>query len=81
MDAREKFAIYDEMYNKSLEFSKRIRENFESKGLKVYSDFVAVENEEEKTYFCDIEVGGSPETYKRYRGKITESNLEKLATR
>lgn len=79
MTDREKYAIYNEMYEKSLEFSKKIREKFERKGLKVYSDYVSVSDEETKRYFCDIEIGGSPETYRRYRGVFTESFLEKLA--
>lgn len=79
MKTRETFEIYCEMYEKANDYSKRIREKFEKKGLKVYSDFVSVAEEETRTYFCDIEIGGSPETYKRYYGRISEKNLEKLA--
>jgi len=74
----DEFETYCDMYEKSLDFQKRIRDAFEKKGLKVYCSYVAVSEESTRTYFCDIEVGGSPETYKRYYGQISEKDLEKL---
>lgn len=46
--------------------------------FKVYTIYVVVGDEEEGTYFLDVEIGGSPETYKRWYGFYTEERIRKM---
>ena len=44
----------------------------------IYNVYVSVGDIEEKTYFCDIEIGGSPEKYNRWYGYYTIERLKKI---
>ena len=67
--------IYREMNDAIPELEKAITEYYETRGYVVYTVFLSVSNEANREYFCDIEVGGSPEKYKRIYGRKTQKTL------
>lgn len=78
MTDHEKYLVYREMFDVIPGYEERIRKYFESKDYTVYCVFLNVANEEERTYFADIEVGGSPEKYRRYYGVYSLNALERI---
>lgn len=77
MTYKEKYLIYQQMFEEAQELEKKIRAALELLGLTVYCVYIAVGKEEEKQFFTDIEYGGSPEKYRRYRGLYTKEQLTK----
>lgn len=69
------YETYREMYETSQKLEKAVRAYYEKKGYKVYSAYVSVGKEDERLYFVDIEVGGSPDLYKRIYGLKSEDAL------
>lgn len=70
-----KYEIYRTMCDTAYKLEKAIRDYYDKKGLKVYSAYVSVGSEEERMYFVDIEIGGSPTTYQRIYGLKSEDAL------
>lgn len=77
MTGREKYEIYTTMMMQAEILERAIRRYYEEREYTIYSVFLAVQNEEERTYFVDIEVGGSPEKYCRIYGEKTSEALRK----
>ena len=69
MTGREKYEIYTTMMMQAEILERAIRRYYEEREYTIYSVFLAVQNEEERTYFVDIEVGGSAEKNCRIRGE------------
>ena len=78
MTDRQKYDIYNDMYNKSFNYTKALTDKYEKSGYTVYTVFIAVSDELTRTYFVEIEIGGSPEKYKHIRKTMTETELIKL---
>lgn len=66
-----------EALKKAQYFEVEIRKALAKTSFKVYTIYVAV-GDEEGTYFLDVEIGGSPETYKRWYGFYTEERIRKM---
>lgn len=77
MTAYEKYQIYTAMYEQAKILENAIRRYYEERDYTIYCVYLAVANEEERTYFVDIEVGGSPEKYRRIYGEKTAEALRK----
>ena len=76
MTGHEKFQIYTAMYEQAKVLEKAIRRYYEERGYTIYCVYLAVADEEERTFFVDIEVGGSPEKYHRIYGEKTAEALK-----
>lgn len=72
------YEIYRQMTEMIPVYEQCIREYFEHQNYKVYCVFLSVSSEEDGTYFADIEVGGSPEKYRRYYGVYSLKALQKI---
>lgn len=77
MTRYEKYQIYTAMYEQARILESAIRRYYEEREYTVYCVYLAVADEEKKTYFVDIEVGGSPEKYHRIYGEKTADALRK----
>lgn len=75
MTAYEKYQIYTAMYKQAEVLEKAIRRYYEERDYTVYCVYLAVASEEERTFFVDIEVGGSSEKYHRIYGDKTADAL------
>lgn len=73
-----KYSLYQEAYKTAQYFEDEIRKVLAKKPVKVYNVYVAVGDEDEGTYFLDVEIGGSPETYKRWYGYYTAERIRKM---
>lgn len=73
MTHQEKYAVYNEMFKAIPELEKKVENHF--KDRTIYGIFFSVADEENRKYFVDIEVGGSPETYRRIYGTYTLAQL------
>ena len=69
---------YREAMKQAQFFENEIRKILALKSVKVYNVYVSVGDEREGTYFLDVEIGGSPETYKRWYGYYTEERIRKM---
>lgn len=78
MTDREKYNIYREMYNKTFIYTDDLVTKYSNLGYTVYTVFISVVDEETRSYFVEIEIGGSPEKYKHIRKTMTEAELLKL---
>ena len=78
MTDREKYNIYNEMYNKCFEYQDKLTGIYLERGYNVYCVYISVSDEETRSYFVDIEIGGSPEKYSHIRRTMTEEQLLKL---
>ena len=83
MTRLEKYKVYCEMTDAIPDLENRIRKALETSKVNytIYTVFLSVSSEEEGTYFCDIEYGGSPEKYKRIYGNYTREAIEKFIER
>lgn len=77
MTGREKYEVYREMTDEIPELEARIRQSLSERDYKIYSVFLAVADEENKLYFCDIEYGGSPEKYNRIYKNLSKETIVK----
>lgn len=75
MNRQEQYYKYCEMHEKAQQLTKEIEEELPKNYAKVYCVFICVADEEKELYNIDIEVGGSAETYHRWRGLYTEQKL------
>ena len=73
-----RYIDYSEALQKAQYFEDKIREALSKLTVKVYNVYVAVGDEEEGTFFLDVEIGGSPETYKRWYGFYSEERIRKM---
>jgi len=73
-----RYIDYCEALQKAQYFEDEIRKALAKTSFKVYTVYVAVGDEEGGTYFLDVEIGGSPETYKRWYGHYTEERIRKM---
>ena len=78
MTDREKYNTYSEMYDKTFTYTSDLVIKYSNLGYTVYTVFIAVADEETRSYFVEIEIGGSPEKYKHIRKTMTETELLKL---
>ena len=79
MTHKEKYNIYNEMMNDIPELENRIRQNLMESGYTIYTVFLAVQDEENRLYFCDIEYGnGTSEGYNRLYKNLSKEALEKF---
>lgn len=80
MTQKEKHNIYVKMFNNCDKIAKRILQQAEAKGHKIYNDRVDVFVGEEETekYFVDFEAKNRLGTYYRFRGNYTLGDLEAL---
>jgi len=77
MTREEKYQVYKAMMEMRGILEPRIRSYYEEQGYTVYCVYLSVADEETRTFFVDIEVGGSPEKYFRIYGKKTAEALRK----
>lgn len=73
-----RYIVYTEAFIKAQQLEDEIRKALAKTSFKVYSVYVAVGNEFEGTYLLDVEIGGSPEAYKRWYGFYTEERIRKI---
>ena len=79
MTHKEKYDIYTEMMNDIPELENRIRQSLMEREYTIYTVFLAVQDEENRLYFCDIEYGnGTPEGYNRIYKNLSKEALEKF---
>ena len=79
MTDREKYYVYCEMYDKARELERRLERALQNSGHNVYCVFISVGKEEERYYNVDIEYSkGTPDTYHKTRGLVTEEKLIKF---
>lgn len=79
MTHKEKYDIYTEMMNDIPELENRIRQSLTEREYTIYTIFLAVQDEENRLYFCDIEYGnGTPEGYNRIYKNLSKEALEKF---
>lgn len=69
---------YREALKTAQYFEDEIRKVLAKKPVKVYNVYVTVGDEQEGTYFMDVEIGGSPEKYKRWYGYYTAQRIRKM---
>ena len=69
---------YREAMKQAEYFEDEIRKVLAKKPVKIYNVYVSVGDEEEGTYFLDVEIGGSPEAYKRWYGYYTAERIYKM---
>ena len=84
MTHKEKYNIYCDMLNKSFELCERIRAAFNTeysrqRNYKLYGTFIAVNSEEERLYFIDIEYHRVQ--YTRLYKVVTEAALMQFVER
>lgn len=71
------YAIYRDMLDESKDLEEEIRTALEKLDVTIYTVYVSVGDENTRQFFADIEYGGSPEKYRRYRGLYTKAQLER----
>ena len=74
------YITYEEMVHKCNDIEIEIIRSIKlhRKEAKIYNVYVSVGDEDEGTYFIDVEIGGSPETYNRWYGYYTLPRLKRI---
>lgn len=77
MTSKERYNRYMDMFEEAQELQKQLEHELPNNYNKVYSVYVAVGDEEKELYFIDIEVGGSAQSYHRWKGLFTKDAIIK----